>query len=120
MTEGTAVVAIIIGLLLRFGIPVGLTAALVWLLKRLDSRWQAEAESNTDLKRSPVVNPGCWKIRACPKSERARCKAYARPEEPCWQVFRVQDGRLADKCLLCQVFRQAPVPILTKIGEGMT
>ena len=34
--------AVILGILLRFGIPVLCTALLIWLLRKLDQRWQRE------------------------------------------------------------------------------
>jgi len=32
-------IAVLIGFLVRLGIPIGLTALLAWLLRRLDARW---------------------------------------------------------------------------------
>jgi len=37
-----AVAALLIGVLIRFGIPILITALVVWSLRRLDARWQAE------------------------------------------------------------------------------
>ncbi len=103
------VIAIVLGFLLRLGVPIVLTAVIVILLKRLDARWQAHAAlPEPELK----AKLDCWKLRNCPEATRTQCRAYASPEKPCWQVFRAADGRLQERCLLCEVFRQAPSPTL--------
>lgn len=102
---------LVLGLLLRLAVPIGLTALLVWGLRRLDERWQAEAEGVTAVTvAAPARNPGCWKINNCPPENRARCKAYAHPESPCWQVHREKSGRLLERCLICNIFREAVAP----------
>jgi hypothetical protein len=100
---------LVLGLLIRLAIPIALTALLVWSLRRLDERWQAEA-GLTPAARAPIGNPGCWKINDCPPESRAKCKAYAHPELPCWQIHRERDGRLLERCLICKVFREAVAP----------
>ena len=101
-------VAFFVGVILRLAIPVGATILLVWFFRRLDERWQSEAEL-----KEPVMakNPGCWKVNKCSASQRAKCKAYADPSQPCWQHFRESNGHLQERCLGCDVFRKAPVPI---------
>jgi len=105
---------VLAGLLLRLGLPLGVTALIVWLLRKLDARWQAEArqQAGPALATAPAVP--CWIARHCPEALRARCPAYARPDVPCWQVFRDAQGRLKPICLGCEVFRQAPAPALTQ------
>jgi hypothetical protein len=107
-----------IGVALRFAIPLGATIAIVWWLRRLDARWQSESQSRP----VQVVGewsraPRCWETRNCPPERRANCPAYARPDIPCWQVFRSADGSLKTACLTCSVFRNAPVPRLAWIEE---
>lgn len=99
----------LVGVLVRFGLPIGITALLVYWFRQLDQRWQAAAE--LERSRVPVKNPGCWDINNCPAELRAGCRAYANQDKPCWQVFRGTDGHLQEKCLGCKVFRRAPVPI---------
>ncbi len=99
----------LVGILVRFGLPIGITALLVWWFRQLDQRWQSEAELQRA--RVEVKNPGCWEINRCAEESRARCRAYANPDKPCWQVFRGTDGHLQERCLGCDVFRKAPVPI---------
>ncbi len=97
-----------LGLILRIGIPVALTAGIIYLLRRLDQRWQKEALS------LPVVAPTgkpCWEVKECPEAKHKACLAAAQPEVPCWQVFRSKNGILREDCLSCEVFRQASVPM---------
>lgn len=102
--------AFLAGLLLRLGIPIGLTALLVWLLKRLDERWRTEAQHSPT--EPQIGNPGCWEINQCPPERRAQCDAYAHPEIPCWQYFRLRNhGLLLERCLTCKVFRGASLPL---------
>lgn len=98
-------------ILLRLGLPLAATALMVWLLQQLDARWQAEAERQQRATPRVVARVPCWEIRQCPPESRATCPAYAQPDLPCWQVFRDRQGRLAEACLSCQVFRDAPVPV---------
>ena len=101
---------LILGVVVRFGIPVGLTVLLVWFFRKLDRQWQAEAELAVE--QVLPKNPGCWKVNKCSKEDRSKCMAYANPDKPCWHVFRDSEGLLQDKCLGCMVFRKAPVPVL--------
>lgn len=101
---------LVLGFVVRFVIPIGVTALLVWYFRKLDQRWQTEAK----LASGQVMpkNPGCWKINKCSPEQRAKCRAYANPDKPCWQVYRTTDGLLQEKCLGCDVFKKAPIPVL--------
>lgn len=110
-----ALAATLVGLLLRLGIPLLVTALIVLWLRRLDAHWQAESRQA----RVRVLNvdeiarcPRCWEVRNCSPERIADCPAAARPDVPCWQAFRGADGRLLEACLNCEVFRNAPVPIV--------
>ena len=97
----------IVGLLLRIGLPIALTALVVLLLQRLDANWQSEALMPEVL--APTGTP-CWEHKNCSPEKRAKCKAYQNSEIPCWQQFRKVDGTLREGCIGCDVFRKAPVP----------
>lgn len=104
--------AMILGILLRIAIPVIVTFLIIFLLRRLDERWKKE----TDIGEGQLIkvgNVGCWEINNCPEGNRAKCKAYQNPATPCWQVFRANNGRLQERCIGCDVFRQAPIPVTT-------
>ena len=106
------VVAIGLGLLIRVGIPVLITILLVRFLRRLDDRWQAEAEAKgaQAVEAAQARNIGCWEIKECAPEQKATCQAFAHPEAPCWQIFRGGDGHLQERCVGCEVFRKSPVP----------
>ncbi len=99
--------ALILGLLLRIGIPLVISGVLFFFLKRLDERWQKQARI------LPLVPAGkrCWEINGCAPSKKKQCPAFAQPNLPCWQVFRGKDGTLKETCLGCAVFRQSPSPV---------
>jgi hypothetical protein len=103
----------LLGLLLRLGIPVGITLLVVRWLARLDARWQDEARRE-ELRLSlgaQVHNTGCWDVKHCTPEQKAKCPAFASKEIPCWQVFRQANGALRERCIGCNVFKDAPVPI---------
>lgn len=100
--------AILVGLVLRLGLPVGALALLAWWLKRLDQRWQREAEVKLLAERVPATP--CWQVRGCVEEKRAGCPAYLHPESACWQHWRSADGTLRSACLECQVFCGPTVP----------
>lgn len=103
----------VVGLLLlcgiRLGIPIALTLLLAWALRRLDARWQAEADTRATLpevKQAAVTKVHCWEMRHCPRQRRENCLAYAQPDIPCWDVFRA-NGHLREQCRDCLVFGRA-------------
>jgi len=99
--------ALLTGLLLRLGIPILLTGGLAYLLGRLDARWQQEAMQNKN-PAPQIAQIPCWEQKGCPPEQVQDCPA-ARSTEPCWQVFRHNNGSLEQKCLDCQVFSSASV-----------
>ena len=92
------------GLLVRLAIPIAVTAVLIYGLRKLDTRWQSEAQRPV-----PVEKPECWKVKGCTPEEIKNCIAGQSPL-PCWQVYRLPNGYLRDECISCEVFRQAPIP----------
>ncbi len=109
-------VALVLGLVIRLVIPVVITALVVRWLRRLDERWQAEAETlrSQAAHTTGAKNIGCWEIKGCEAEQLAKCQAYAHPEISCWQVFRDSGGHLQERCLGCEVFRKTPAPIPVK------
>ena len=104
----TPLLAVITGITLRLAIPIAITAAAIYFLRRLDTRWQAEAEQQLLL---PVVEKTkCWKMKGCTPEMQATCAGY-QSEQPCWQAFRQENGYLQERCLGCDVFQQAPIPV---------
>lgn len=99
--------AVLAGLLLRLAIPIAGTAIIIYLLRKLDARWQAEAQL------SPVSAPKveCWKTKGCSPAQQKNCIAASSPL-PCWQVFRQPNGYLRKECISCGVFVDAPIPVL--------
>jgi hypothetical protein len=98
-----------LGLFLRIGIPVAVTALIFFLLRRLDERWQKEALA------IPVISSSkqpCWEIKGCSEEKRKNCPVSSQAGIPCWQVFRTKNGLLRDECLGCDVFHLAPAPAL--------
>ena len=103
-----SIFSLLVGLFVRILVPVGVTLAAIFLLRRLDRRWQKDVLS------LPVVNRSkkpCWEMKGCSLEQRRSCPAAASPQTPCWQVFRKNDGVMKDDCLSCDVFRQAPAPV---------
>jgi hypothetical protein len=100
----TSFLAILTGLVLRLAIPIVGTILLVFLLRKLDAHWQAEAE------RTPVIveTVECWKVKGCSEDQRKNCIAAA-SSLPCWQVHRQSNGYLQEKCISCEVFTNAPI-----------
>jgi len=104
----THLFAVITGFALRLAIPIAITAIAIYFLRRLDTRWQAEAEEQLLL---PVVEkPKCWEVNGCTPEMRATCVGY-QSDQPCWQAFREENGYLKERCLGCDIFRKAPIPV---------
>lgn len=98
---------IVAGLLLRLAVPILGTILLVFFLRKLDKRWQVEAELHPQV----MEKPECWKTQGCSSQQIENCEAH-KSELPCWQVYRLPNGYLHEECLSCQVFTEAPIPTL--------
>lgn len=102
----------LVGVLIRVGIPLLLTALVVWALRRLDARWQSDVKRTIVIKakRSVTIQPlRCWEVQDCAPSLRESCRAYKNSQIPCWQQFRNGNGELREMCLECEIFRNAPL-----------
>jgi hypothetical protein len=101
-----SLLAILAGLLLRLAIPIAVTAVFIYFLRKLDTRWQLDAQIP-----AAVEKPECWKINGCTPEQRTNCVG-ASSFLPCWQVYRLPNGYLREECLSCEVFINAPAPLL--------
>lgn len=99
-------VSTVVGILVRLALPIAITLLVAYALRRLDQRWQRQG---TGGRPGPVSIVRCWVLNDCPEEQRASCAVYQDQNIPCWQFNRDERGRLAPRCLNCQVFRQAPV-----------
>jgi hypothetical protein len=111
METTSPVLIVLIGILLRFGLPILLTVLVAYFLRRLDTRWQEEAQKQmVNSPRLIPVNP-CWEVNNCSPEKKYQCRAFINPDVPCWQQFRSADGLLREGCLNCSVYRNAPAPV---------
>ena len=62
------VLTFLLGILLRLGIPIAVTALVLTFLHRLDKRWQKESLA------LPVIPAGkpCWEIKSCSEEKKAK------------------------------------------------
>ncbi|MCE9647040.1 MAG: hypothetical protein K8S20_13645 [Chloroflexi bacterium] len=100
------ILAVLTGLFVRLIVPLAITALVVFALRKLDARWQAEAE----LERKTLVKDEmpCWKEQGL-STEEIKFRAE-KDNQPCWQTHRLSNGYLREACLDCEVFLDAPVP----------
>lgn len=114
MDEIFLTIYVLIGFLLRIGVPLGLTLAIGWYLRRLDARWREEARHEYQVAhRDPRILPAqqrCWQFFGCSEDLRAKCPAYLDQDKPCWEVFRL-NGAIRNKCRNCNYRRQVLVPV---------
>lgn len=103
-----SLLVILAGLSVRLALPLALTALFVYLLHRLDVRWQAEAMSERAALTKIKDDMPCWKEQGFSAEEiKARAEKSG---QPCWQTHRTVNGYLREACLSCDVFLTAPVP----------
>ena len=113
MNELSVILTLIAGFVLRFGIPIGVTALLVYALRRLDQKWQREVEleAQPELVQVSLFDKiRCWATNECSQEIRETCPAFIESGRPCWQVHRDVSGEMQPKCLECPVFQAAPTP----------
>jgi len=99
-----SLLAVLTGLLVRLAFPIAITALLIFVLRKLDAHWQAEAQAPVSFEKID-----CWKVKGCSPEQVANCKG-ASSSLPCWQVYRLPNGYLREECLSCKVFTDAPIP----------
>lgn len=109
MNELAITAAVILGILLRFGIPIVITFGFAWLLRKLDEKWRAEAEVEVSEAKYKTqqkallemwLQKPCWEVNNCPQEVLANCKAYQQSNLPCWEVFRA-NGNYSASCKEC-------------------
>ena len=110
---------IVLMFIVRLGVPLLVTIAIVAWLRRLDARWQAEAlQERSSISVAPIATPTkpspspCWIVRSCPDEKRNHCPAYAQPELACWSARKQADGRLPNLCLTCILFKPVQSPAM--------
>jgi len=108
--------AVVVGMfVLRLGVPLAITFAVAYFLRRLDARWQAEAwleweagqpqgEVSAEAAQLQVGKQACWSIKGCDETARANCAAFQQPEMPCWLARRRAEGKLPAECYNCALF----------------
>ncbi len=85
---------IIIGLALRVLVPLALTVLVVYLLRKLDARWQAEARNEEKLPAEDEMP--CLEIQGLTEEQiKARLSMKA---QPCWLARRLpKDASIRDR-----------------------
>jgi hypothetical protein len=101
--------------LLRLGVPLLITLAVGYGLRRLDARWQAEAQARLEQEEVPaelkaLARPEqpCWEIKGCDEASRARCPACKTLDIPCWVARLRATGQLPAACHNCDLFNLSP------------
>ena len=112
MKEIMAVIGIF---LLRLGVPLLITLAVGYGLRRLDARWQAEAQARleqeevpAELKALKMSEQPCWEIKGCDEAKRAQCPACKAWDIPCWVARLRATGQLPAACHNCDLFSLSP------------
>lgn len=101
--------------ILRLGVPLAITLAAGYLLRRLDARWQAEAwaqweasrgedEPAPDFSAFEEATEPCWAIKRCNGPVVEDCPTVARPDVPCWLARLQAEGQLPAACYNCELF----------------
>jgi hypothetical protein len=103
---------ILASVLIRIAIPLLVLLGLALLLGRMDARWKRESalRQSKDL---VVISNGasaCWDVKGCSLEQMAACPAK-KSDEPCWQVFRQENGDFDPNCLNCDVFLTSVAPV---------
>ena len=88
--ESVLAAAGVVGMfLLRLGIPLAITFAIAFGLKRLDARWQKEAQERSSSLANVIA---------------AKCQFAGRANPVCWVARRQSEGQMATECRSCNLF----------------
>jgi hypothetical protein len=86
LVDAAAVVGMFIA---RVGIPLAITFAVAYGLKRLDARWQREAQERSGSLADVIA---------------AKCQFAGRTNPVCWVARRQAEGQMAAECRSCSLF----------------
>lgn len=86
LADTTAMVGFFV---LRLGIPLAVTFAIAYGLKRLDARWQHEAQQRSASVADTIAS---------------QCRYAGQTNPVCWVARRQAEGRLAAECRSCSQF----------------
>ena len=86
----------------RLAIPIGITIALAYGLRRLDARWQAEALRGQQTAQLPTqlaqLEQSCWEQKGCSQEERGSCPTYQQAGASSMVAARLVLGVLPADC----------------------
>jgi len=102
--EGISEVLVIIGMFaLRLGVPLLIILVVGYLLRRLDSRWEAEARAEAQTRREmeAALQIPCWEDKGCPPEDYRQCPGYQYSHLPCWLARLRAQSRLPADCPDC-------------------
>jgi len=107
--DGVLETLVIIGMfVLRLGVPFLIVLAVGYLLRRLDTRWEAEAQAEAQMRREMEASQQvpCWEEKGCPPEDYTLCPGYQYSHLPCWLARLRAQSRLPADCPDCP--RYAP------------
>lgn len=122
--DGWLQILAVVGMfILRLGVPLAITLAVGYWLRRLDAKWQAEAlarkadaaltqqEAGAEpvIEIFKVIEQPCWVLKNCPQDAYPACPAYQRPDLPCWLARLRSEGHLPQPCYRCELFTAGQV-----------
>jgi uncharacterized membrane protein YraQ (UPF0718 family) len=109
------ILAVVGMFLLRLGVPLVITLAVGYWLRRLDAKWQTEAQAQWEQEELPAElkalerpEQPCWEIKGCTEAQKARCPACKAWDIPCWVAQLRATGRLPAGCPDCALFSLSP------------
>ena len=131
MSPTFEIAGMILLFLIRLGIPLAVTILVAWGLRRLDARWQAEADAQqltadvaiglvapAAVKAPAARQQPCWENRHCSEAKRGSCAACALTDLPCWMARLRAEGSLPRRCYACQYFKVQPALLSASVGAG--
>ena len=131
MSPTFEIAGMILLFLIRLGIPLAVTILVAWGLRRLDARWQAEADAQqltadvaiglvapAAVKAPAARQQPCWENRHCSEAKRSSCAACAMTDLPCWMARLRSEGRLPGNCYGCQYFKVKPASVGITVGAA--
>lgn len=115
--EGLLDILAIIGLfMLRLAVPAGLTVGVGYLLRRMDARWETEAQGRPEVVQGQVAakpQRPCWEEKGCTEAKKLKCAASRVTDIPCWLARLRAENKLPSACTDCYRYKGklAPVPV---------
>ena len=105
MEEIWVIGSVILGFVLRIGVPLLITILIGRGLRKLDAKWKEDGQKvriqDLSISDRTIDRMTCWEFFDCSEEKRKNCKMYDQTGVLCWEICQ-KIGEEPSECLACK------------------